>query len=239
MAENLEKIMRKFSLSADELVGADLEGSDAVKAYLLFNFNLIEDLTRVLSSRPWIIDDQSLESRLKISRVFHSIKDVSIPQEGGKEGRHLKLLVEIDIAKPLLRGTLDRLEGITKWVDTSLKGNEYDSSQTNKIIRDCEQDDSNNTKVADKVLDDKVQIVLPNCSLSTYEVDTKHVEKIFVSKEVPPWQSQLTLRALVVSFVLGVLFTFIVMKLILTSAIIPSLNVSAGLMGFFFVKIWT
>ncbi|XP_018834293.2 probable metal-nicotianamine transporter YSL7 [Juglans regia] len=65
------------------------------------------------------------------------------------------------------------------------------------------------------------------------------VEKVFSSKEVPPWQKQLTLRAFVVSFVLGVLFTFIVMKLNLTTGIIPSLNVSAGLLGFFFVKTWT
>ncbi|XP_018828110.2 probable metal-nicotianamine transporter YSL7 [Juglans regia] len=65
------------------------------------------------------------------------------------------------------------------------------------------------------------------------------VEKVFSSKEVPPWQKQLTLRAFVVSFVLGVLFTFIVMKLNLTTGIIPSLNVFAGLLGFFFVKTWT
>lgn len=65
------------------------------------------------------------------------------------------------------------------------------------------------------------------------------VEKIFESKEVPSWQRQLTLRAFVVSFILSVLFTFIVMKLNLTTGIIPSLNVSAGLLGFFFVKTWT
>ncbi|KAG8373554.1 hypothetical protein BUALT_Bualt11G0036600 [Buddleja alternifolia] len=65
------------------------------------------------------------------------------------------------------------------------------------------------------------------------------VEKVFEGKEVPSWQNQLTVRAFVVSFVLCILFTFIVMKLNLTTGIIPSLNVSAGLLGFFFVKIWT
>ncbi|KAB1211111.1 putative metal-nicotianamine transporter YSL7 [Morella rubra] len=64
-------------------------------------------------------------------------------------------------------------------------------------------------------------------------------EEIFSSKEVPSWQKQLTLRAFVVSFVLSVLFAFIVMKLNLTTGIIPSLNVSAGLLGFFFIKTWT
>ncbi|XP_043695676.1 probable metal-nicotianamine transporter YSL7 [Telopea speciosissima] len=42
-----------------------------------------------------------------------------------------------------------------------------------------------------------------------------------------------------VGLVLSVLFSFIVMKLNLTTGIIPSLNVSAGLLGFFFVKTWT
>ncbi|KAF8014635.1 hypothetical protein BT93_H0444 [Corymbia citriodora subsp. variegata] len=65
------------------------------------------------------------------------------------------------------------------------------------------------------------------------------VERVFESKEVPSWRQQLTVRAFVVSFVLSVLFSFIVMKLSLTTGIIPSLNVSAGLLGYFFVKTWT
>ncbi|XP_050230400.1 probable metal-nicotianamine transporter YSL7 [Mercurialis annua] len=71
------------------------------------------------------------------------------------------------------------------------------------------------------------------------EEHVESVEMVFESKEVPTWQKQLTVRAFVVSFVLGILFSFIVMKLNLTTGIIPSLNVSAGLLGFFFIKIWT
>ncbi|CAA7051269.1 unnamed protein product [Microthlaspi erraticum] len=69
--------------------------------------------------------------------------------------------------------------------------------------------------------------------------EEESVEKIFESREVPSWKKQLTLRAFVVSFMLSILFSFIVMKLNLTTGIIPSLNVSAGLLGFFFVKTWT
>ena len=65
------------------------------------------------------------------------------------------------------------------------------------------------------------------------------VEKEFDGKPVPSWQQQLTFRAFVVSFFLGIMFSIIVMKLNLTTGIIPSLNVSAGLLGFFFVKIWS
>ncbi|KAL0356433.1 UNVERIFIED_CONTAM: putative metal-nicotianamine transporter YSL5 [Sesamum radiatum] len=57
--------------------------------------------------------------------------------------------------------------------------------------------------------------------------------------EVPSWRKQLTLRAFAVSFLLSVMFCFVVMKLSLTTGIIPSLNVSAGLLGFFFVQTWT
>ena len=71
------------------------------------------------------------------------------------------------------------------------------------------------------------------------EAEADSVEKIFRSKVVPTWQNQLTFRAFAVSFVLGVMLTFIVMKLNLTTGITPSLNVSAGLLGFFFVKSWT
>ncbi|KAK9992771.1 hypothetical protein SO802_022474 [Lithocarpus litseifolius] len=65
------------------------------------------------------------------------------------------------------------------------------------------------------------------------------VERIFENQEVPSWRKQLTVRAFVVSFVLSILFSFIVMKFNLTTGIIPSLNVSAGLLGFFFVNTWT
>ncbi|KAI3922872.1 hypothetical protein MKW98_007003, partial [Papaver atlanticum] len=63
--------------------------------------------------------------------------------------------------------------------------------------------------------------------------------KVFENETVPTWQQQLTVRAFVVSLILGILFSFIVMKLNLTTGIIPSLNVSAGLLGFCFVKSWT
>ncbi|KAE8805497.1 putative metal-nicotianamine transporter YSL12 [Hordeum vulgare] len=65
------------------------------------------------------------------------------------------------------------------------------------------------------------------------------VERAFEGKPVPTWREQLTFRAFVVSFFLAIMFSIIVMKLNLTTGIIPSLNVSAGLLGFFFVRLWT
>ncbi|KAJ4759625.1 YELLOW STRIPE like 3 [Rhynchospora pubera] len=71
------------------------------------------------------------------------------------------------------------------------------------------------------------------------ETYTLSVEQVFESKSVPSWKEQLTIRAFVVALFLAVLFSVIVMKLNLTTGIIPSLNVSAGLLGFFFVRLWT
>ncbi|KAL2907082.1 putative metal-nicotianamine transporter YSL6 [Bienertia sinuspersici] len=56
---------------------------------------------------------------------------------------------------------------------------------------------------------------------------------------IPEWKEQITLRGLGVSALLGTLFCIITHKLNLTVGIIPSLNVAAGLLGFFFVKSWT
>ncbi|PON61277.1 Oligopeptide transporter [Parasponia andersonii] len=56
---------------------------------------------------------------------------------------------------------------------------------------------------------------------------------------IPEWKDQITTRGLVVSALLGGLFCIITHKLNLTVGIIPSLNVAAGLLGFFFVKSWT
>ncbi|KAI3761883.1 hypothetical protein L1987_52305 [Smallanthus sonchifolius] len=56
---------------------------------------------------------------------------------------------------------------------------------------------------------------------------------------IPEWKDQITLRGLIVSALLGTLFCIISHKLNLTVGIIPSLNVAAGLLGFFCVKSWT
>ncbi|RLM74249.1 hypothetical protein C2845_PM15G25250 [Panicum miliaceum] len=65
------------------------------------------------------------------------------------------------------------------------------------------------------------------------------VERVFEGRAVPGWREQVTLRALAVSALLGAMFSVIVMKLNLTTGIIPSLNVSAGLLGFFLLTSWT
>lgn len=75
-----------------------------------------------------------------------------------------------------------------------------------------------------------------------HEIEKKEeesIEMMLMENEVPSWKKQLTVRALVVSFVLGMLFSLIVMKLELTVGILPPLNISAGLLGFFFGKTWT
>ncbi|CAL9085068.1 unnamed protein product [Musa hybrid cultivar] len=59
------------------------------------------------------------------------------------------------------------------------------------------------------------------------------------AEKIPPWREQITVRGLLVSTVLGALFCIITHKLNLTVGVIPSLNVAAGLLGFFFVKSWT
>ncbi|KAK7401182.1 hypothetical protein VNO78_12503 [Psophocarpus tetragonolobus] len=56
---------------------------------------------------------------------------------------------------------------------------------------------------------------------------------------VPEWKEQITIRGLVVSAVLGSLFSMITHKLTLTVGVIPNFNVVAGLLGFFFVRTWT
>uniref|UniRef100_A0A2N9IEL6 Metal-nicotianamine transporter YSL6 n=1 Tax=Fagus sylvatica TaxID=28930 RepID=A0A2N9IEL6_FAGSY len=58
-------------------------------------------------------------------------------------------------------------------------------------------------------------------------------------QQIPGWKDQITIRGLAVSALLGTLFCIITHKLNLTVGIIPSLNVGAGLLGFFCVKSWT
>lgn len=65
------------------------------------------------------------------------------------------------------------------------------------------------------------------------------IEKAFEDTPVPHWRQQLTIRAMVTGLALSLVFNFIVCKLNLTTGVIPSLNVAAGLLGFAMVKSWT
>jgi hypothetical protein len=71
------------------------------------------------------------------------------------------------------------------------------------------------------------------------EEGTVSVEQAFAGQPVPSWREQLTVRAFVVGALLSILFSVIVMKLNLTTGVIPSLNVSASLLSFFLVRLWT
>lgn len=65
------------------------------------------------------------------------------------------------------------------------------------------------------------------------------MEDAFKNTRIPPWTKQLTARAMATSFVLSIVFNFIVCKLNLTTGVIPSLNVAAGLLGFAILKTYT
>ncbi|KAG0473232.1 hypothetical protein HPP92_015089 [Vanilla planifolia] len=55
----------------------------------------------------------------------------------------------------------------------------------------------------------------------------------------PDWASQLTLRGLMASLAIGIMYSVIVMKLNLTTGLVPTLNVSAALLAFVFLRSWT
>lgn len=53
----------------------------------------------------------------KIGEMFGKVHEVSIPANGGKEGTFLRILVDIDLTQPILRGTVMRMGGGKSWVE--------------------------------------------------------------------------------------------------------------------------
>ncbi|KAB2089442.1 hypothetical protein ES319_A03G061800v1 [Gossypium barbadense] len=58
-------------------------------------------------------------------------------------------------------------------------------------------------------------------------------------KRIAPWMKQITIRGLVASLLIGIIYSVIVMKLNLTTGLVPNLNVSAALLAFVFIRSWT
>lgn len=60
-----------------------------------------------------------------------------------------------------------------------------------------------------------------------------------IQSQQQPWREQITVRGVLVSMVIGTMYSIIVMKLNLTTGMVPNLNVSAALLAFVFVRSWT
>ncbi|KAL7165663.1 hypothetical protein ACSBR2_041359 [Camellia fascicularis] len=60
-----------------------------------------------------------------------------------------------------------------------------------------------------------------------------------VSKRIPPWTKQVTVRGVIASIVIGCVYSVIAMKLNLTTGLTPHLNISAALLAFIFMRAWT
>lgn len=58
-------------------------------------------------------------------------------------------------------------------------------------------------------------------------------------KRITPWKRQITIRGLIASLAIGIIYSVIVMKLNLTTGLVPNLNVSAALLAFVFIRTWT
>lgn len=58
-------------------------------------------------------------------------------------------------------------------------------------------------------------------------------------ERVPTWREQLTIRGMVTAALVGFIFTVIVMKIALTTGLVPTLNVSAALLVFLALRGWT
>lgn len=52
----------------------------------------------------------------KIGRAFNQVSNVLIPENGSKDGRHVKLLVDVDLTKPLLQETRIRCNEKSCWI---------------------------------------------------------------------------------------------------------------------------
>lgn len=58
-------------------------------------------------------------------------------------------------------------------------------------------------------------------------------------KRIAPWRRQITIRGLIASLAIGIMYSVIVTKLNLTTGLVPNLNVSAALLAFVLIRTWT
>lgn len=64
---------------------------------------------------------RSLETTWKLGRIFNKCHKAVIPKHGSKEGKYAKLLVEVDLMKPLIQGTKLRCNMDSRWIEFKYK----------------------------------------------------------------------------------------------------------------------
>ncbi|KAK6158751.1 hypothetical protein DH2020_006065 [Rehmannia glutinosa] len=69
----------------------------------------------------WISTDTGLE----IGKLFSEIRDMMIPEFGSTKGRFIKVLVPVNLYKPLLRGTNIKLGDKKVWIDINLNEGQF------------------------------------------------------------------------------------------------------------------
>lgn len=63
----------------------------------------------------------SKEIGTKIGAGFEEVNEVILPQTRNRDGKHMKMLVEMDISQPILRGTSVRYNGSARWIQFKYK----------------------------------------------------------------------------------------------------------------------
>ncbi|KAL0382461.1 UNVERIFIED_CONTAM: Metal-nicotianamine transporter YSL3 [Sesamum calycinum] len=80
-------------------------------------------------------------------------------------------------------------------------------------------------------------------SEETMEIQREDLEEMRDQQEdlkrIPSWKEQITIRGIIASLLIGIIYSIIVMKLNLTTGLVPNLNVSAALLAFVFIRTWT
>uniref|UniRef100_A0A7C9EQ94 Uncharacterized protein n=1 Tax=Opuntia streptacantha TaxID=393608 RepID=A0A7C9EQ94_OPUST len=71
------------------------------------------------------------------------------------------------------------------------------------------------------------------------QCNTEHGDLDNTTRRILPWTKQITIRGIIASILIGGIYSVIVMKLNLTTGLVPNLNVSAALLAFVFLRTWT
>jgi OPT oligopeptide transporter protein len=82
------------------------------------------------------------------------------------------------------------------------------------------------------------QIHTDEIEKTSADIESEPVDSIEF-RRLQPWSKQITVRGIVASLFIGVMYSVIVMKLNLTTGLVPTMNVSAALLAFIFLRAWT
>ncbi|KAL3533733.1 hypothetical protein ACH5RR_007254 [Cinchona calisaya] len=162
-------------------------------------FDLCEEEEKGIKSDYVVVESgnkeykSSLMGKIIGDKAFNLAEVRSFVNLGGKQGRHIRILAEIDISRALMRGTIVRMNGISKWIQFRYERCPnfcYKYGIIGHVERVCPKENSERSKGSRTQFGVWMRAINLKTTLKKKSLSNNHMRTRLKSKEIIPSEAK-------------------------------------------------